>query len=285
MPQPLKAQIGDILEVRISTNPEKYLGLPTMVGRRKREAFHHYFDRFNKLINSWSVRNLSKGGPGNDRVNQNIDIRFPRVSDLIVTETNTWRSSLVHSLFDPSLANIILCIPLGKSKPPDELIWRGDNTGIYSPKSGYKILLEDELSSNDLINDPRGNYKEFKGGKLWQHMRVADTFTAEAMACEQAVTFAIELGFCSVQVEGDSLSVIKKLVSAAPDKSILSPIIRDISSKKGFFESFTFSFVGRCGNGTAHALCREGLHHNNPRYWMEEAPEVVVQAAAKDLGS
>ncbi|KAK9021086.1 hypothetical protein V6N11_011091 [Hibiscus sabdariffa] len=98
---------------------------------------------------------LKAPGPRNGRVNQNIDIRFPRVSDLIVTETNTWRSSLVHSLFDPSLANIILCIPLGKSKPPDELIWRGDNTGIYSPKSGYKILLEDELSSNDLINDPR----------------------------------------------------------------------------------------------------------------------------------
>ncbi|KAL4280660.1 hypothetical protein GQ457_03G022750 [Hibiscus cannabinus] len=63
----------------------------------------------------------------------------------------------------------------------------------------------------------------------YPHMRVADAFMAEAMACEQAVTFAIELGFRSVQVEGDSLSVIKKLVSAAPDKSILSPIIRDIS--------------------------------------------------------
>ncbi|KAA3486628.1 reverse transcriptase [Gossypium australe] len=32
-------QVGRILWVRISNNPEKYLGLPTMVGRRKKHAF------------------------------------------------------------------------------------------------------------------------------------------------------------------------------------------------------------------------------------------------------
>ncbi|KAK8633158.1 hypothetical protein V6N13_014008 [Hibiscus sabdariffa] len=45
------------------------------------------------------------------------------------------------------------------------------------------------------------------------------------------------------------------------------------------------SFVGRCDNGAAHALCREWLHHNNPMYWVEEAPEEVVHAASRDLAS
>ncbi|GMJ07053.1 hypothetical protein HRI_004374500 [Hibiscus trionum] len=57
-----RRQIGDFLGVRISTNPEKYLGLPTMVGRRKREAFAYFLDRFNKKTDNWGIRFLSIGG-------------------------------------------------------------------------------------------------------------------------------------------------------------------------------------------------------------------------------
>lgn len=54
--------MGNILGVRISNNPEKYLRLPTMVGQRKKKAFIEIKNRFNKLINSWSIRVLSAGG-------------------------------------------------------------------------------------------------------------------------------------------------------------------------------------------------------------------------------
>ncbi|KAK8609262.1 hypothetical protein V6N13_025568 [Hibiscus sabdariffa] len=64
---------------------------------------------------------------------------------LIIAVSNTWNSSLVQSLFDSTLAIRICCIPLAKSKPPNELVWRFDNTGIYSPKSGYKLLIEEEV--------------------------------------------------------------------------------------------------------------------------------------------
>lgn len=50
-------QIGEVLGVRISFNPEKYLSLPTMVGKQK-EAFASCKDRFAKRIESWSVRQL-----------------------------------------------------------------------------------------------------------------------------------------------------------------------------------------------------------------------------------
>ncbi|KAK8597361.1 hypothetical protein V6N13_001974 [Hibiscus sabdariffa] len=51
----------------------------------------------------------------------------------------------------------------------------------------------------------------------YPHSRIADAFIAEAVACEKVVSFAIELGFCSVLIEGDSLSVIKKLNSTLAD--------------------------------------------------------------------
>ncbi|KAK8652040.1 hypothetical protein V6N13_141610 [Hibiscus sabdariffa] len=48
-----KDLIASMLGVRISSNPEKYLGLPTMVGRSKKEAFSYFYDRFNAKVNSW----------------------------------------------------------------------------------------------------------------------------------------------------------------------------------------------------------------------------------------
>lgn len=50
------------LGVRMSNNPEKYLGLLTMVRRTKKNAFVNLKERFINIIKAWSVRNLSIGG-------------------------------------------------------------------------------------------------------------------------------------------------------------------------------------------------------------------------------
>ncbi|MBA0749124.1 hypothetical protein Gogos_003084, partial [Gossypium gossypioides] len=55
-----------------------------------------------------------------------------------------------------------------------------------------------------------------------------DAFIAEARACEQAIWFAIDMGFCKVQMEGDSLTFIERLNSYIKDKSVLSTIVGDI---------------------------------------------------------
>ncbi|XP_052484847.1 uncharacterized protein LOC128039947 [Gossypium raimondii] len=54
--------VGEVLGVRIVQDPEKYLGLPMMVGRQKRRAFLHHVDRFRKRVEGWSTRFLSVGG-------------------------------------------------------------------------------------------------------------------------------------------------------------------------------------------------------------------------------
>ncbi|KAA3482102.1 reverse transcriptase [Gossypium australe] len=51
-----------ILGVQSSNNPERYLGLPNMVGRRKKEAFQNLKDIFKQRIDNWSIRHLSQGG-------------------------------------------------------------------------------------------------------------------------------------------------------------------------------------------------------------------------------
>lgn len=41
---------------------EKYLGLPNMIGRRKKESFQYLKDKVNSRIRDWSIRWLSQGG-------------------------------------------------------------------------------------------------------------------------------------------------------------------------------------------------------------------------------
>ncbi|GMI66103.1 hypothetical protein HRI_000279600 [Hibiscus trionum] len=62
VPSSTRRQIGEFFGVRISSNPEKYLGLPTMVGKNKRGAFAHLLDSTNKKVDNWSCRFLSMGG-------------------------------------------------------------------------------------------------------------------------------------------------------------------------------------------------------------------------------
>ncbi|KAK8655622.1 hypothetical protein V6N13_108196 [Hibiscus sabdariffa] len=75
--------------------------------------------------------------------------------------------------------------------------------------------------------------------------------------------------------DGDSLSVIKKLNSDIPDKSVISPIISDTKEASKNFELLTFSYVGRKGNEPAHELAKIGLQYREPRYWIEEASASV----------
>ncbi|KAA3460789.1 reverse transcriptase [Gossypium australe] len=50
------------LGVRCFNDPEKYLGLPNIVGRKKKLAFQVLKDRLKQRINSWSIRHISQGG-------------------------------------------------------------------------------------------------------------------------------------------------------------------------------------------------------------------------------
>ncbi|KAK5775078.1 hypothetical protein PVK06_042945 [Gossypium arboreum] len=91
--------------------------------------------------------------------------------------------------------------------------------------------------------------------RTYPHHGVSDAFVAKARACEQAVTFAAELGFRSIQLEGNSVTIIKKVASSKLDK---------------------------IANTDAHTLAGEGRRFSVPRYWIEEALEMVEWTAERD---
>lgn len=96
------------------------------------------------------------------------------------------------------------------------------------------------------------------GPCAYPYRSVADAFVVEALTCERAILFAIDLGFWRVEIEDDSLTVINKLNSDAVDMSIISPIIHDILSHQHFFTALSFSHVLREANGIAHDMALLG---------------------------
>ncbi|KAA3489007.1 reverse transcriptase [Gossypium australe] len=58
----VKEEITDVLRMRCSTNIEKYLGLPSVIGKRRKSSFLILKDRVTQRISHWSSRYLSQGG-------------------------------------------------------------------------------------------------------------------------------------------------------------------------------------------------------------------------------
>ncbi|KAK9030509.1 hypothetical protein V6N11_031935 [Hibiscus sabdariffa] len=116
-----------------------------------------------------SMASLKAPGPGNGRIEgHTIDIRYTKVSDLIDPIQNEWNTRILRSLFEFSLVDRILRIPLTRSKPPDSLVWRCERSGQYSPKSGYRLLIDEELQPHSgNTNDQNILYSVFFKA-LWQ---------------------------------------------------------------------------------------------------------------------
>ncbi|KAK8686400.1 hypothetical protein V6N13_125425 [Hibiscus sabdariffa] len=205
-----------------------------MIGRRKKEAFCHYFDHFSKLVDK---RSLS------------------------------------------------ICLALV------DFPQRNPQKFQCSVSSFLKLYLDGRQQTLLVITywaicygDNRQEFSRARDGSLCiPPFVVADAFTAEALVCETAITFASDLGFSSVQVEGDSLSIIKKLNVATMDRSLINPIISDIHKLRGLFDNITFSYVGRKGNMVAHELVKLGTQFSEPMYWMEEELVSVERLVLRDL--
>ncbi|KAA3469411.1 reverse transcriptase [Gossypium australe] len=155
------------------------------------------------------------------------------------------------------------------------------------PDIGFIKLNFDETFQNDsrtfttavLAKNPEG---EVVGAKTYLFEDVVDTFVAEVRACERAILFAVEMGFRRLLVEGDSLSVIKKLKTKGEDRSILRPIIQHIRILENSFENASDLFVPRLVNGAAHTLALEKRRRQISGIWVDGVPKSVKIIVERD---
>ncbi|MBA0578781.1 hypothetical protein Gorai_021053 [Gossypium raimondii] len=95
--------------------------------------------------------------------NGNENRELKTVSNLIDGTSKQWKTEIIFSTFQEDIAQKILKIPLAETDSEDLRVWKGEATGEFSVRSAYKLLQEDVLSPNNLLQT---ELKEFYR-KLW----------------------------------------------------------------------------------------------------------------------
>ncbi|MBA0568287.1 hypothetical protein Golob_005790 [Gossypium lobatum] len=110
----------------------------------------------------------------------------------------------------------------------------------------------------------------------------ASTSPLEALPCVQAIRFGAELGFLRSDIEGDALSVIKKIQSEEDDRSEIRASILDAKRLKNYFISCRFIHAWRQMNKMAHLLAKEGLGMEEDTYLRNDLPRSVARAVEEN---
>ncbi|KAK8698647.1 hypothetical protein V6N13_114758 [Hibiscus sabdariffa] len=109
---------------------------------------------------------------------------------------------------------------------------------------------------------------------------VPSSFAAEASAAIHAIDLLVDLGFSQAIIEGDSLTVIKKLMAKTKDLSDICSLIWDAQSKAQNLLACSFSFVPRMGNQAAHLLASADFEED--RFWAEDVPPSLGPLLTKE---
>ena len=88
-----------------------------------------------------------------------------KVSVLIDHDKCCWREYVIDSSFLAHEASLIKAIPLSLDSCEDVLFWPRNSNGLYSVKSGYKLLLECEMNDGPSSFDLSLTKKVWKG--IW----------------------------------------------------------------------------------------------------------------------
>ena len=72
------------------------------------------------------------------------------VKDLIDENTKEWNLNLLQEMFDSEEVANIKSISVSNLGLQDVLVWHYDNRGVYTVKSGYKLLCKLEEDSENM---------------------------------------------------------------------------------------------------------------------------------------
>ena len=63
-----------------------------------------------------------------------------RVNELIEEDTKKWNIEKINEMFPANVAEMIQGIPIGNLNAEDILVWHQEENGVYSVRSGYRML-------------------------------------------------------------------------------------------------------------------------------------------------
>ncbi|CAH9090795.1 unnamed protein product [Cuscuta europaea] len=118
---------------RLITNPDSFVGDVMTKGLRRRIGNGH-------RVSVWREKWLP--GDGDDKIitPPPAGIADMNVAALMTEDDRTWNFDRINNLFSVEERNVILLIPVSRKKTSDGFLWQGDPRGIYTVKSGYRMI-------------------------------------------------------------------------------------------------------------------------------------------------
>ena len=104
----------------------------------------------------------------------------------------------------------------------------------------------------------------------------------EAIACKEAVRFALQLGLADMVFEGDSKCITNAINSGTPCYSSFGHILDDVKALALNFVSASFIHVKRQGNAVADKLAKAAKTIPCPHVWSNDIPSDVQQLVIHD---
>lgn len=104
----------------------------------------------------------------------------------------------------------------------------------------------------------------------------------EALAALRGLQMILQLGYPSLQLEGDSLTVIEAIMSHEPNFMIQGPLIMEINRLLRFFQHYDVVHVGRQSNEAAHLLAQHSKQVADMAQWMHSYPDLISNRVLSD---
>ncbi|XVF16687.1 hypothetical protein REPUB_Repub10bG0053700 [Reevesia pubescens] len=86
------------------------------------------------------------------------------------------------------------------------------------------------------------------------------------------MTFAHDLGFSRILLEGDALTIINRVSSMETDLSPIGHLVEEIKDLRGTFIHAGITHTSRKRNMAAHSMAKYALEISAEEIWIEEHP-------------
>ncbi|CAO2163808.1 unnamed protein product [Urochloa humidicola] len=171
---------------------------------------------------------------------------------------------------------------LGKQKRERIRNWqRPTEDGLKLNVDGAFIKETGEAAMGIIIRNSEGS-PELTAWRLLKHCRDAEE--AEALACLEGLGLAMRWPDHSLTLETDCASVISKVTSKSPDRSVLGAIIEDIKQAARGFRCICFRGISREQNKVAHELAHLAIRRKENDVLVGGAPACVDPLICNDCG-
>ena len=132
--------------------------------------------------------------------------------------------------------------------------WRALQVGFVKVNLNGAVFEDSNRSGvGVVIRDSNGAVLASCSEKIFQAYKAEET---EALAAQKALSFAHELGFQNVILEGDVLGLIQALKSQEQNLCPLGLLVEDVKIYLSYFQRVLYSHVKRNGNSVAHNLAK-----------------------------